>query len=126
MNHHRTLQLHIIHRRIAAPEIALAKHSNIMLARLPAEFGFPDVGSFARVVRAAVPTPSPSPRREPAPVRRWGSRARIDDATRARVKVLVKTGETSARVAQLLQISVTSVQNIKRTYGLVRTRPQRA
>jgi hypothetical protein len=46
----------------------------------------------------------------------------IDDAMRAEVKKLLKAGKTGAEVAKEVGISLPSVQNIKKAFGLVKER----
>ena len=50
------------------------------------------------------------------------AQALITDATRAKVKSLVAAKKTSAQIAAELDISVPSVQNIKKALGLVKAR----
>ena len=50
------------------------------------------------------------------------TRAVITDATRAEVKKLVSEGKSGAAIASELQISLPSVQNIKKALGLVKAR----
>lgn len=47
-------------------------------------------------------------------------RAKITDAVRTKVRKLVKAGKTGSQVANVLGISLPSVQNIKKALGLVK------
>jgi hypothetical protein len=49
-------------------------------------------------------------------------RAVITEETRAQLRKLVKEGKTGAEIAQALDISLPSVQNIKKSLGLVSKR----
>jgi hypothetical protein len=93
---------------------------NRELAGLPAKFGFSDLGASVRAVKAAAGGKRGRPAKAPVLVKRR-KRAKITDAIRARVKKLVKAGRTGSQIAKALKISLPSVQNIKKAFGLVRT-----
>ena len=106
--------------RVAQLEQSIALGLNRELAGLPAKFGFSDLGHFIRAVKAAAGGKRGLPAKTPALVKRR-KRAKITDAIRARVKKLVKAGKTGSQIAKALRISLASVQNIKKAFGLVRT-----
>lgn len=90
------------------------------LAKLPAKYGFSSADEFAEAVKLAS-------RKSPKSAKSRGSRKRkaravITDATRQKVKSLVAAKKTSAAIAKELNISVPSVQNIKKALGLVKAR----
>ena len=87
---------------------------------MPAKYGFSDVGPFIRAVKAAAGGKRGRPAKTQALVKRR-KRAKITDAIRARVKKLVEAGKTGSQIAKALKISLPSVQNIKKAFGLVRT-----
>jgi len=109
--------------KVTALELKLASELKAALAALPTEFGFEDVSSFVTAVReaagkrrgrkagakAAAPT-----------VIKKRRRAKITEATRAKVKALVEAGKTGGAIARKLKISLPSVQNIKKALGLVK------
>jgi len=106
--------------RIVKLERLIAEGLPRELATLPGVYGFTNVGLFLRAVKAAAGKRSGSVRTK----RR--RRAKITDAVRAKVKKLVKSGKTGAHIAKVLDISLPSVQNIKKALGLVRgSKPSR-
>jgi hypothetical protein len=73
---------------------------------------------------AAVPAVV-APKAEKAPKaagKKRGKRARITPELKAQVKTLVEAGKTGAVIAKELGISLPSVQNIKKEFGLVKKR----
>lgn len=105
--------------KLAALEATSAAELHKELASLPGNYGFATTKAFIKAVKAA----SGSPGRA-AKVAKKGKRARakITDETRAEVKKLVTAGKTGAEIAKALGISVPSVQNIKKAFGLVQKR----
>ena len=101
--------------RIAALEGKLFSE----LSKLPAKYGFSNTEEFVAAVRQATKA---SPKSRKAVKRKRKSRAKITDATRQKVKSLVAAKKTSAAIARQLDISIPSVQNIKKALGLVKTR----
>jgi hypothetical protein len=94
-----------------------------VLAHLPAQYGFQDAKSFAKAVKAAEKAKKTGkPGQSPAPSSSKRTRAKITDETRAKVKTLVSEKMTGAAIAKTLGISLPSVQNIKKTLGLVKAR----
>lgn len=101
------------------------------LASLPARYGFDSVNAFIKAVKAAVTSAprrglkakkaSPKPKAE-----KERKRARITDETKAKVKEMVTAGKSGAEIAAKLGISLPSVQNIKKAFGLVKARGESA
>ncbi len=89
------------------------------LAALPGRYGFNNTAAFIAAVKAAS-----GGRRAAKPKdfgkRKFRKRAKITDATRAKVKKLVESGKTGGAIARKLAISLPSVQNIKKALGLTR------
>lgn len=110
-------ELAVVKAKLAILEKDLAVGLNKELAALPSRYGFRDVKSFARAVKgASVRTSNGETAHRPR------KRATITDAMRSEVKRLVEEGKTGAAIASLVGISLPSVQNIKKAFGLVRTR----
>lgn len=105
--------------QVAALEAKLSRE-NQKLAVLPAKHGFKSMDAFIAALRAAsggkaTPAASASSSgRKP--------RAKITPETKAKVKELVKADKTGSEIAQALNISLPSVQNIKKELGLVKAR----
>jgi DNA-binding NarL/FixJ family response regulator len=124
----------IVSSKLKALEAARAKVANLEavvqtqlkkeLASLPAKYGFAGVDDFVDAVRSASGRPSrgrPSGKRG-GPGKKRRHRALITDETRAQVKKLVEAGKTGAQIAQMVGISLPSVQNVKKALGLVKKR----
>ena len=111
--------------KIAALEKSVEAAMNKELAALPGKYGFASVKAFATAVMAAAAgagkgRAGAKPAAAGAKKRR--TRAVITDATRADVKKLVEAGKSGGAIAKALQISLPSVQNIKKALGLVKPR----
>ena len=109
--------------KVVALEQSLAKELNQKLAKLPAEYGFDSLSAFFKAVTAAA-----GGRRGPKAVKatgkpgKRGKRARLTPELKDKVKSAVNAGKTGAAIAKEFGISVPSVQNIKKEFGLVKKR----
>lgn len=118
--------------KVAELEQALQKERKQQLAGLPAEYGFDSLEDFIKALKSAgsgrgsagagrrgrapkAAAPSAAPRKK-------GKRARITPELKDKVKAAVVAGKTGAQIADEFGISVPSVQNIKKEFGLVKTR----
>jgi DNA-binding NarL/FixJ family response regulator len=112
--------------RIANLERSIASELRAELAGLPAKYGFGSTKEFVAAVRAAGGgrrgRPAGSGRKAAAGGQTRRRRAVITDETRASVKKLVEGGKTGSEIAKSLKISLPSVQNIKKSLGLVKKR----
>lgn len=123
-------ELESLRAKAAELEAAVQKERAQQLANLPKQYGFSDVEEFVDAVLAASGTRRGRRGRPPATGRsanRAGKKSRaprtkITDETRAEVKKLVENGKTGAEIAEIVGISLPSVQNIKKALGLVKTR----
>jgi DNA-binding NarL/FixJ family response regulator len=113
--------------KVAELESELAKERRETLAGLPKEFGFESVEEFIQAVREA--SGSASRRRGRAAKastssggKKRSKRARITPELKDQVKQAVQAGKTGAEIAKQFSISVPSVQNIKKEFGLVKSR----
>ncbi len=108
--------------KVAGLEKAIAAQLNKELAALPGQFGFSDVKSFIKAVKAATggKRGRGSGKKAAAGGKKRRSRAVITDATRAQVKKLVEAGKTGGAIAKEVGISLPSVHNIKKALGLVK------
>ncbi len=108
---------------VAELEATIASELKEALAELPTQYGFSSVEEFVQAVKDAATGGGST--RSAGPASRGGktgSRARITDETRAELKRMVKRGMTGAQIAKTLGISLPSVQNIKKAFGLVKSR----
>ena len=120
--------------RVAELESRLVKERRQVLAKLPSEHGFDNLDEFIKAVRDSAGTSSPGPRRgrgraarvvavkAAGGAKRRSRRARITPEVKDKVKAAVAAGKTGAAIAKELGISVPSVQNIKKEFGLVKAR----
>ncbi|MEO7700669.1 MAG: helix-turn-helix domain-containing protein [Opitutus sp.] len=115
-------------KKLAEARAELEKFEQLIarkLAGLPAQYGFNSVNAFIAAVRAAVgkrrgrkSSQTKSAAANTSIKRR--KRAIITVATRAEVKKLVGDGKTGNEISKTVGISLPSVQNIKKAFGLVR------
>jgi hypothetical protein len=111
--------------KVAALEQSLLKERKQKLANLPAELGFDDLASFIQALREAGGSRRGRPSKGAAKsAGRKGRRrrAKITAEVKSAVKAAVNAGKTGAQIAEELGISVPSVQNIKKEFGLVKAR----
>ena len=93
------------------------------LARLPFDFGYNDLKSFIKALkRAAGAKPAKAVKVVKVRKARRGKRARITPEMKEAVKAAVVAGKTGAVIAKEFGISLPSVQNIKKEFGLVKPR----
>lgn len=102
--------------RVAAIEGKIQSTLAKELAGLPAAFGFDSAKAFIKAVKAATGAGGKAGRR---------TRATITPELRAQVKDLALAGKTGAEIAKATGISVPSVQNIKKQFGLVKARKKK-
>lgn len=109
--------------KVVALEQSLAKDLNQKLAKLPSEYGFDSLPAFIKAVKAAAGS-----RRGPKAAKAAGKsgkrskRARLTPELKDKVKAAVGAGKTGSAIAKEFGISVPSVQNIKKEFGLVKKR----
>lgn len=107
------------------------------LASLPAKYGYESITDFFKAVKEASESVKPTKRKatsakktapkaaKKAAAKSRGRGARISDEVRAEVKKLTEAGVPGAQIAKQLGISLPSVQNIKKGFGLVKARGAR-
>ena len=117
-------ELEVTKAKLAALEKSIAAELRLELNSLPAKYGFESVAAFVAALKEAAPggrrgkrlTKKKKP--EGAGARR--KRAVITPETRDELKKMVEDGKTGGEIAEKLGISLPSVQNIKKSMGLVR------
>jgi hypothetical protein len=121
-------RLAAVREKLAQLELAIETELPQELFGLHEKYGFADVKSFIKAIRSAARGGSPRKGRKPgrpkkaAAVRKTRKRAVITDAIRAKVKKLVRAGKSASQIAKTVKISLPSVQNIKKAFGLVKSR----
>lgn len=117
-------QLEAARIKLAEMESSITAERTSALANLPAEFGYPDLNSFIRALKAAQRTRGGRRKGGKKAAGKSGrrTRAKITDETRAQVRSMVQDGKTGSEIAAALRISLPTVQNIKKALGLVKAR----
>ncbi|PTY06957.1 hypothetical protein DB347_10180 [Opitutaceae bacterium EW11] len=110
--------------KVAELETALEKQRRQQLAGLPKEYGFESVEDFINAVKQAS---GKGRKGRVAKVavggkKKRSKRAHITPELKDKVKAAVQAGKTGAAIAKEFGISVPSVQNIKKEFGLVKSR----
>ncbi|MDP1578798.1 MAG: helix-turn-helix domain-containing protein [Candidatus Didemnitutus sp.] len=116
-------QLTKARQQVAALEKQLAQGSRKLLV-LPAKYGFRSMDSFIAALQQAAGGSSTAPKTKVTVAKSTGRkpRAKITAETKAKVKEMVKAEKTGTQIAKALNISLPSVQNIKKELGLVKKR----
>lgn len=107
-------------RQMAKLEKELAGFNRKLLA-LPGKFGFKSMDAFVDALRSAAKTGGAKAAKS-APASGRKPRAKITAETKQKVKAMVQGEKTGAEIAKALNISLPSVQNIKKELGLVKAR----
>ncbi len=108
------------------------------LAALPEKYGFSSLSEFLKAVKDAYEkAPKKTTKRAAkaakkaakapkvkAAKKKTRTRAKITEEVRLKVKELAEAGKSGSEIASTLSISLPSVQNIKKAYGLVKTRAE--
>lgn len=94
---------------------------NRKLLGLPGKFGFKSMDAFIDALRAAAKASGVKAGKATAASGRK-PRAKITPETKQKVKAMVQADKTGAEIAKALNISLPSVQNIKKELGLVKAR----
>lgn len=115
-------KLAALKKQVATLEAQLSKN-NSKLLKLPGKFGFKSMDAFIAALQAASRGgPAKLPAAKAAKPTGRKPRAKITDETKAKVKAMVGQDKTGAEIAAALEISLPSVQNIKKELGLVQKR----
>jgi len=121
-------QLDAVRAKLAHLEKTVEVELRRELAVLHKQYGFSDLKSFFKAVRAAAgggiqeASRKVGRSKKVAETPKTRKRAKITAAIRARVKKLVQAGKSASKIAKAVGISLPSVQNIKKAFGLVKSR----
>ena len=107
--------------KVAALEQSIAKELQQKLAKLPSEYGFDNVSDFIAALKEATGGRGAKGSKGGRGGKR-AKRAKITPELKEKVKEAVKAGKTGAAIASEFGISLPSVQNIKKEFGLVKKR----
>ena len=105
-------QLAAARAKVAKLEAAAAKVRNRELAKLPEKLGFSNVAALIDALKSIGSSTAVFPTKR--------KRGKVTQQTRIALKKMVEAGKTGAEIAQTLEVSLPTVQNIKRALGLVR------
>lgn len=118
--------------KVAELENSLAKAQKQKLAGLPREYGFDNLADFIKAIKGAGSSSGggrgrgraakPAAAAPSSSKKQRSKRARITPEVKEKVKSAVNAGKTGAEIAKEFGISVPSVQNIKKEFGLVKAR----
>ena len=118
-------------------EAKIAAERVAALAKLPSDFGYSSLNDFIKALTAAAKSggkvkgkpgrkakgAAKAPKAPKATkAAKAGKRAKITDEVKAQVKAMAEAGKTGQEIAKALGISAPSVQNIKKSFGLVKSR----
>jgi hypothetical protein len=107
--------------KVAALEESVAKELKQKLAKLPSEYGYDSLPAFIKALKQAAGGRGGKVGKAERNGKR-AKRAKITPELKEKVKDAVKDGKTGAVIAKELGISLPSVQNIKKEFGLVKKR----
>ena len=117
-------QLKALQAQAADLQRAIEEERARELAALPSRYGFDSVESFIKAVKASASSGKKRGRKAAAkaaaPAKR--TRTKITPELKEGVKEAVEAGKTGAAIAAEFGISLPSVQNIKKEFGLVKAR----
>ncbi|MBM3841662.1 MAG: helix-turn-helix domain-containing protein [Verrucomicrobia bacterium] len=106
---------------------SLEKTMEAELAALPAQFGFDSAQAFANaVVKASASGARPARKggrpKAAAKPKRKRKRSVVTEELRTQVKQLAEAGQTGAKIKAATGLSLPTIQNIKKAFGLVKAR----
>ena len=116
-------QLKALQAQAADLQRAIEEERTRELSALPGRYGFDSVDSFIKAVKSAASSGKKRGRKAAkaaAPAKR--TRTKITPELKEAVKAAVESGKTGAAIAAEFSISLPSVQNIKKEFGLVKAR----
>lgn len=108
--------------KIAELEKEIERERTKALAHLHEKYGFDDAQGLIKAIRAAAGVGG---RRGGRKARRHRKHARITPAMKGQIKVALQAGKTGAAIAEAFGVSLPSVYNIKKAFGLVKARKEK-
>ncbi|MFA5056977.1 MAG: helix-turn-helix domain-containing protein [Opitutaceae bacterium] len=92
------------------------------LARLPEKYGYQSVNELIKAIREAAGTGG---KRRGRKILRRRKRTRITAEMKDKIKGAIQAGKSGIQIAQDFGISLPSVYNIKKAFGLVKSRKKK-
>jgi hypothetical protein len=108
--------------RIAELQKTIEKERAKALACLHEKYGYESTKELIKAIRKAAGSAG---KRRGRKARRHRKHARITPEMKEKIKVALEAGKPGARIAQEIGISLPSVYNIKKAFGLVKTRKKK-
>ena len=115
--------------KLASLEQSIEQEMEAELAGLPGKYGFDSMQALIKRLKSiggvrAKKTRAPKAKSKAARPAAGQKRARatITEEMKLQVKALTEAGKTGPEIAAAVGISMTSVQNIKKAFGLVKAR----
>jgi len=108
--------------KVAELQKQIARERTKALAYLHEKYGFESAKELIKAIRVAAGSAGKRRGRKAGRHRRH---ARITPEMKNKIKGAIQAGRTGARIAQEFGISLPSVYNIKKAFGLVKTRKQK-
>ncbi|MEI8090060.1 MAG: helix-turn-helix domain-containing protein [Opitutaceae bacterium] len=113
------VQLEQYRRKVAALELKLTQQKK-RLAQLPGKMGFKSMSDFIAALQSI--SEAPKAVKVAGQAKKSRKRAKITAEVIAKVKALVAKKKTGNEIAKEVGISLPSVGNIKKKFGLVRAK----
>ena len=108
--------------KVAKLQKQIERERTKALAHLHEKYGFESVKELVKAIRAAA---GPAGKRRGRKPGRHRKHARITPQMKDKIKGAIQTGRTGAQIAQAFGISLPSVYNIKKSFGLVKARKKK-
>ena len=111
--------------KLVQAEAKLAADRVAALAKLPGDYGYASLNEFIKALKAAdgKGKKSKSAKAKPAKAKAGKrTRAKLTPELKQQVIAAVQAGDSGAKIAKTLGLSLPSVQNIKKEAGLVKPR----
>jgi hypothetical protein len=115
-------QLQILQAKAAELQQSIEAERTLELAALPGRYGYASLALFIKALKSAVGAKGKTRKVAKAAPAGKRSRTKITPELKEQVKAAVEAGQTGSQIAKSFGISVPSVQNIKKEFGLVKTR----
>ena len=108
--------------KVVVLQKAIEKERAKALASLPAQYGYETVTEFIKAVRQAA---RGGGKKRGRPARRHRKHARITAEMKEKIKAAIVGGKSGSKIADEFGISLPSVYNIKKAFGLVKSRKKK-
>jgi DNA invertase Pin-like site-specific DNA recombinase len=108
--------------KVADLQKTIEKERAKALAHLHEEYGYESANELIKAIRKAAGSGG---KRRGRPGKRHRKHARITPEMKAKIKTAIEAGKPGSRIAEEFGISLPSVYNIKKAFGLVKARKKK-